>query len=503
MRIIDLLNQSVVKAPEAVVFEGSKGRISYQQMLVGVDKIAQELRQVGCGPGVRVAIVLNNSIEYLISFFAISATGGTVLPLSGAMTSHEISKYLSLADVTIVITNSRLRRKLSVYEKQNCWTAIVEIQHRHDTIILFNVDYRKQPHIDTDNIDVALMVPTSGSTGPVKIVMLTHENLVSNMCDYRNVMAFNHPNVVYCALGMHHIYSICAQLLTHISLGDTFVINEGPFLVREFLKTVDAYQITCTALVPSMASFMADFSNTEEFDLSSLRYITLSGAKTPVGLYRYLRHKYPHIHFVNMYGMSEAGSRIALAPVGQSCPMESVGPAISGVVVRIIDAYGAVVPAGKVGQIIVQSTGVMKGYYREPELTANTVIDGWLHTGDMGYLDDVGNLFIVGRLKENILSGGQNIDPFEIEECILEHPGVLQVATVAKPDRVLQEVPCSFVVKRPGFQKIDSVEIIKFCQRKLSSYKIPNTVNFLERLPYLSSGKIDRKRLQSMASNPE
>jgi long-chain acyl-CoA synthetase len=500
MKLVDLLINSVAGRPKEIAIKTDEIEITYRQMLLDVQSLAEKLRSAGCDRGIKAAIMLGNSAEYLISFFAISAAGGIIFPLSQQMTSREAARYIERADVSMVITRQGYKH---LFDKLNLPHGITVIcaEYDADRNLRTEITISGNCRADEENGDVALMVPTSGSTGTPKLVLLTDSQLISNMIIYRFLMGFDCRNVVYCTLSMHHIYCICAQILTHISMADTFVINKGPFFIRDFLSAVERYNITITAFVPFMAILLAEFPEADQFSLASLRYITLSGAKMPKSKYKWLTEKYRWVRFIHTYGMSEAGSRISIAaPFDQSYPPESVGRPMPGIAARITDNDGNILPANTVGQIEVKSSGVMKGYYKQPELTNETILGGWLKTGDIGKLDEEGNLFLVGRKKDIIISGGENIYPLEIEECLLEHPAVLEAAVVAQTHQLLQEVPCAFVVNRPC-QKTTSVDIVKFCKSRLSSHKIPRSVKFVEKLPRLSTSKIDRNELRKIADN--
>jgi long-chain acyl-CoA synthetase len=420
------------------------------------------------------------------------------------MAPREAARLIKRVDVSVVISSRRHGRWLS--------QALGEVDEvrtfyaGYDEGGAFEIEGGGSGVCEVDNVnkDVALMVPTSGTTGEPKVVMLTNEQLITNMAVYRLLMGFHERNVVYCCLSFHHIYCICAQILTHIGLGDTFLIKRKPFFIKDFLASAQAYKITATAFVPYMAILLAEFARPEVFDVSSLRYVTLSGAKTPEAIYRHLIHKYPWVHFVNTYGMSEAGSRISIAaPVWCGFPHDSVGKPMPSVCVRIVNDEGKEVAAGARGQILVKSPGVMKGYYKQPELTARTLRDGWLATGDLGQVDKEGNLYILGRTKDIIITGGENICPQEIEEALVEHPAIRECAVVGQEDRLLGEVPYAFVVANSNCEVPSCAEIVKFCRPKLSSHKIPRYMRFVDELPKLGSWKIDRTALKEMACSSE
>lgn len=502
MKIIDLLTNSAAGQPHRIAMKSGDIEVSYGQMLSDVYHLSERLKSAGCSGGVKVAIVLNNSAEYLISFFAVSAAGGIILPLSTRMTPYEVVRYVDRADVSIVITNQTYGKRL--LNRLGGSNRVTVIYVRYDVNKNLGVEdcILADCEVDEENGDAALMVPTSGTSGLSKIVLLTDSNLISNMIIYRSLMGFDGHNAVYCVLSVHHIYCICAQILTHISLADTFVISDKPFFIKDFLKAVETYNVTITAFVPYMAILLAEYPKPQEFNLESLKYITLSGAKTPKSTYKLLTEKYRRIQFINTYGMSEAGSRISIAaPFPSRFPIESVGRPMPAVTVRIVDDEGNIATPNSPGEIVVKSSGIMKGYYKQPDLTAETIVNGWLKTGDIGKLDENGNLFILGRAKDIIITGGENVCLFEIEECLLEHPAICEAAVVAQKHKLLQEVPCAFIVKNNLPEKLTQVDIIEFCKSRLSSHKIPRSISFLEKLPKLSTSKVDRNALIKMADN--
>lgn len=494
---------SAASVPDAIAAKSGPVEIPYGRMLADVEHLSQRLRTLGCSQGTNVAVLLENSCEFLVAFFAVSAAEGTIVPLSARMTPYEAARLIERADVSIVITSERYGKRLSTAARECLPAAVVHVRYDSSgTLIVVDATKDAVQEIGHGNSGAALMVPTSGTTGVPKIVMLTDYNLLSNMAVYRLLMGFQGPQVVYCGLSMHHMYCICAQILTHVSRGDTFVLTGRPFFIRDFLKSVQHEAVTASAFVPSMAILLAEYPDPHEFNLSSLRYITLSGAKTPRSTYEKLTRLYPATRFINTYGMSEAGSRISIAaPFPHRFPTDSVGRPMPGVSARIVDENDNDLPANHHGEIVIRSAGLMKGYYKQPDLTAQTVADGWLKTGDIGKLDEHGNLFILGRIKDTIVTGGENVCPFEIEECLIEHPAIKEVAVVAKTDRLLQEIPCAFIVTNAGAAAPTDADIIKFCRAKLSTHKIPRSIRFLDRLPKLGTFKIDRGSLKKLADS--
>jgi len=498
MKLIDLLKRSSSKYPDRIAVKSDIGDITYSQLLANVKQLSGYLKSAGCGPGVKVAIVLPNQGAYFACIFAISAVGATIVPLSTRMTAYEASVFIKRAEVSLVLIDKSFKKKLQEQLDIKQQISIITVEEDVDATLRIEDYIVDQNQLDIDNSDVALMVYTSGTTGQSKTVMLTDDQLISNMFIYRAIMDFNQPNVVYCSLLLHHIYCICAQLLTHVSLGDTFIAKNRPFFIKDFLKAVQEYNVTITAFVPYMAIGMAEYSHPTQFNLSSLKYITLSGAKTPKHIYNKLIKYFHHIKFINTYGMSEAGSRISIAaPDPMEYPIESVGRPIPGVQIRITDGKGKLLPTGINGEVEVKSSGVFKGYFKQAHLTNETIINGWLRTGDIGRLDAQGNLYLAGRKKEIILCGGENILPAEIEEILLEKGDFKEVAVIGIPNERFEEVPCAFVVPRDGV--CNEADILSFCHKRLSSFKLPRKVFFVDEIPKLDTSKIDKKQLRKIA----
>ncbi len=498
MKIIDLLIDSAQAVPNQIAVISENNKISYSQMLSDVYSLYEHLRSVEASEGTKVAIVLGNSYEYMVSFFAVSAVGAIIMPLSANLTTYEITEYIKRADASIIITNTNIGGRLSGILNDSRKVTFIYVKFNGKEMeVEFGTLGNGIP--DDNNSDVALFALTSGTASQPKIVMLTNDNLISNMLAYREQMDFTEHQVAYCSLSFNHIYCISAQILTHISRGDTFVITKMPFFVKDFIRDVRAYNVSITAFVPYMAILLTEYPALHNVKLESLKYVTLSGAKTPTPAYNLLTEKFGTTRFINTYGMSEAGSRISIAaPDPKQYPPDSVGRPLPGVEVRVIDEKGTIAVPGTSGEICIKSSGVMKGYYKQPHLTTQTILNGWLKTGDIGKIDEDGNLFILGRIKDLIISGGENICPLEIEECLAQHPAISEVAVVGQYHRLLQEVPCAYIVKKNQDEKLNPIEIAEFCKNKLSNQKIPKSVRFLKKLPKLDTLKIDRKELKKM-----
>lgn len=348
MKLFDLLTLSSCSSPDRTAIIDRELKLSYRELRARVEILLGVLKKCRCTENTGVALVLDNCAEYFISFFAVSAAGGTIVPLSTRMAPPEVQAFVKKCDASFVITDEKYLKRLSLKTMRAADVTVLCIElNKKGELIIKNLFLRKNTTSEQDTSS-ALMVPTSGSTGQPKIVMLTDDQLISNMAVYQTAMGFHQHNVVFCALSFHHIYCICAQLLTHTSRADTFVISSKPFFIKDFLKAVREHSVTITAFVPYFAILLSEFDTPDYLTPLTLKYVTLSGAKTPRKIYKTLRNKYPWINFINTYGMSEAGSRISIAaPYFKEFPPDSVGKPMPGVQVKIMDVWGEYLPANR------------------------------------------------------------------------------------------------------------------------------------------------------------
>jgi long-chain acyl-CoA synthetase len=285
-------------------------------------------------------------------------------------------------------------------------------------------------------------------------------------------------------------YCNTAQFLTHIYLGASIIILDTMFLPKQFFQIVEQERITNFNCVPSMLLMLLEYKYSDKYDYSSLRYICFGGSKMPESKLKMLIEKYSAIGFVHTYGQTECSPRVsALMPQDSLLKLGSVGKPIPGVRVKIINEAMEECLEDEIGQIIVSGPNVMKGYYKQPEITNDTILDGWLYTGDLGYKDKDGYLYLTGRLKNMIITSGINIYPEEIEEIILEHNSVSDVCVVGENDEILGEVPVAKVVLK---SEVDPRILIDYCKERLASYKIPVRFDYSTELPKTYNGKIVR-----------
>lgn len=492
-KIASLLAESSKSFPFRRALKYDKISITYDELDRYVNEMTEVLKAAGCTAGVSVGLLLPSGIEYVIAFFATSKAGGTIVPIDPAGTDTEVENLIKRCNVSIMISGklSKKHERLEELEKTSILLAVssdsMQIENKFTGIV----------NIDHDLCDVALLLGTSGSTGKSKFVMLTDENLIMNVIAYKQAMNFEGIQKVFCIMPMHHIYHITAQLLPHLARGDELHLHRAPFNVKSFLKTVQDDKISITSFVPYMINVLAKISKIPDYDFTSLEAITISGAKVSVMALKLACKRFPQTKFLPTYGLTEGGSRVAIVrPEDTVFPVASVGTALPDVQVRI----DCPEDNQSVGEIIVKSKSVMKGYYKDRVSTSETVKDGWLRTGDLGCIDESNYLHIVGRKKNLIISGGMNIYPPEIEEYLREHIDVADSAVLPISHDLLQEVPCAFIESNAVDNKVLMSELRRICIKKLSLYKVPYKFICLGEFPRLSNSKVDYSKLRELVN---
>lgn len=487
MKLSKLLFESAAQKPMQTAIIADDIKLTYHRLAQDVDRLAYCLIRLTSDAACTTAIALDDSPEYITSFFAVSRAGCVILPLSAKMTPKELEQLLSQADASILIITSRcydnIKSSLELTSKLN----IICVEYHGNEFIITSIQSAKSAG-SFGNGELAMLVPTSGSMGNPKLVMHSADAVIANMFSYCRAMQFTKPHRAYLTLAFNHIYCICAQILTHIHRGDTLILSGKPFFVKDFLCAVQTHRITISSLVPYMAAMMARTQDPSKYDLSSLMTITLASAHTPPEILNKLRERFWRTKFINMYGMSEAGSRISLTrPDDADCPPESVGKPIDCMSVRISD----------IGEIELKGQGMMKGYYKQKDLTEKSFDDGWFKTGDTGKIDNNGYLYIISRQKNVINSGSYKIFPEEIESVLLKHPCITEASVLGIDHQILGQVPCAFIATEDSELTIN--DILKHCRKNLSQYKLPHKIIFMDAIPKNSNHKTNKLKLKEIA----
>jgi long-chain acyl-CoA synthetase len=492
MFITDLLN----KASNSSTIALKQGDISltYCEWKIKSKSLSQHLSKIISKDSLTLVLYLPNSIHYAIAYFGVLFSKRVIVPIGTQAKEPEVLSTIEYCEADMIITDLEHKEFIiNCLEHDNNKIYLYIIDTGETVLINENMDFVKKSDylIQTGNEDdVAIMLHTSGTTSNPKRVMLTHKNLISNV--ESNIASLNLTvnDKVLIALPMFFGYCNTAQFLTHLYLGAAIIILDSVFLPKQFFQIVEKEKITNFTGVPSMLLMLLDYRYSEKYDFSSLRYICFGGGKMPVEKLKLLIEKYPSIGFVQTYGQTECSPRVtALLPEDAIKKVGSVGKPIPYVSVQIFDENDNPLPQNKIGEIVVKGNNTMKGYYKQPEITRKTICDGWLHTGDLGYFDDEGYLYLTGRIKNIIISCGINIYPEEIEQLLLQHECVEDVCVIGEEHEMMGEVPVAKIVLKSD---VSAAELKQFCSTKLADYKVPVRFDFIDSLPKTYNGKIKR-----------
>lgn len=484
-------------AKSAVIFRDK--RISYDELKEKSFRLADSLRKLGIKKGDKVAIYLPSCPEYIHSYLSIWCLGAVAVPLDFMLTQDELVSCLSHSDTKLLIAKHKANISFDSL-KSNCplLENIASCHEKAEGALSFEeliASGSDQPaEVKISDKDYSIIFYTSGTTGKPKGVLINYLQLGAppkSMSFFVN-SDLTDKDKVLCALPFSHLGGLI-YIQNMISFGFTLVLMER-FIPVEFLKNIQQFKINAFWIVPSMYYALLQLKEFETFDLSSLRWmVTFGASNSPDALRRF--HQYcPKAHLLNGWGMTETNAPTVVLPMG-SQKIESVGKPAPWIEVKVFDDSGKEVPQGSSGEVVVKSWVVTDGYLKDPELTKETLKNGWFHTGDLGKFDEDGFLYIVGRKKEMIKVGGEIVFEPEVESAIHKHPDVAETAVVGVPDKLRGEVPKAFIVLKEG-KAVSEEDLRYFCRQHLAHFKIPHYFEFKDSLPKNRTGKIDKELLR-------
>ncbi len=504
MNLVSLGDQNIEKLGKklALVFEDREyTNIQIQEM---GKRLASGLKSLGIGRGDHVVVSMPNSPEVWACFGAIWRLGAVIVPIMFLLGEDETRYILDHCDARLVITSQDLLEKINKARGGiECLKRVVVLGGRDEGDCLnfetlVGGSPRMEGYEEMAEDDPALMIYTSGTTGRPKGVMLTHNNLFSNAAAAWEANEWDRPPVSIVCLPLAHSFGVVTMNAGNLNpYKDSFGVLLRWFDPEEIFRLIEKYRANNFIGVPTMYQVLLNHPAGDRYDTSSLERCTISAAPVSEELYRAFTTKF-NCKMYEGYGLTEASPAVALCRPNAPYKKGSCGTPIPGVEVRIVDIEDKTLPPGEQGEILVRGPNVMKGYYKNPEATQETLRGGWLHTGDVGYLDEENFLYITDRIKDMIIKGGYNIYPSEIEGYLVEHPAVWEASVIGIPDEKYGEEIMAFIVRKPD-QKISGEDILSFAQSRMTKFKCPVRVSFLEALPKNLVGKVDKKQLRKMA----
>jgi len=497
---------------EILVFAGT--RLTYGQTLERVRRLAASLRELGIKPGDRIAVLQTNSHQFIEAYYATATLGATFVPLNYRAKQPELEYMISAAKVKVLFVGDRYIDLVKQLQPQFAGVQhyVAMEGHRPDMLSFEDLVIKGSSEVEeaaVDESDVSVLMYTSGTTSLPKGVMLTYGDFTEYVVGTVEMIDGSPRGTSLLCAPLYHIAGM-ASIMTALWAGRKIVVLPQ-FEPREWLAMVQSEKVTHAFVVPTMLKQLIDDPEFARFDLSSLKNLAYGAAPMPFPVIRRAIELFPQtVGFVNAYGQTETTSTLtALGPEdhrldGTPAEVErnlkrlaSVGKPLPDVEVRVLDEDNQELPPNQIGEIVIRTPREMKGYVSQESAKVEDLLDaaGWLHTRDMGYIDEDGYIYLVGRKDDLIIRGGENIAPAEIEAVLHAHPAVDEAAVIGAPDAEWGQKVVAFVVLRAN-RTTSPEELIGFCRQRLASFKKPEAIYFVTELPRNPLGKILRKDLR-------
>ena len=476
-------------------------RLSYAELDEASNKVANALIEMGVSQGDRVAMLLPNSPEFVAIYFGIVKIGAIAVALDTKYKIDELTSLFGNSQPKVLFSESpTLEPLVPALPRFKYIERVIDLSPKYEKRFLsyqeiMATSSAQRAEVEPEPEVIANIAYTSGPTFRPRGVMLSHQDLVTDATISGDRFGQTDKDVIVLfALPMHHAVGLEVILLTSIAKGSTVVMLPG-LSIEALMETIEKERGTIFMGVPYIYTLAVNIAEKKgvKHDLSSLRLCCVGGAPTPIDVMKRFKQLYG-LDIVQFWGLTEATAQVTCQPIDSTGKLGSVGKALPGWEVKIVDDNDRELPLNQPGEIIARGP-IMKGYYSNPRATAEAIKDGWLYTGDIGRLDEDGELFILGRKKEMIIVKGQNIYPSDIEGVLYTYPKVAEAAVVGIPDELRGEVVRAVISLKEG-EVATEEEIRRFCREHMADYKVPKQVIFLDSLPKTATGKIDKEDLK-------
>ena len=512
MNATDFLSIATSICPDkvAIIFEGK--RYTFNQLNDRVNSLANALSNLGVSKGDRVALLQVNCNQCVETYFAVAKLGAIYVPLNFRAKGDELTYMLSSSEANTLLVGERYIDLVnSISPGLTSVHHFISIESKHNGMLYYEDVLSSSPAeevvTEIDDNDTTILVYTAGTTGLPKGVMLSHNSFAIYVLE--NVTPadpeLEERNIL--TVPLYHVAGL--QAVMAAIYGGRTLIMERQFEPREWMELVTAEKVNRAMMVPTMLKQLMDHPDFGKHDLSSLQVITYGAAPMPLEVIKRALDVFPGVSFINAFGQTETASTITtLSPedhiIGGTEEerekklkrLTSIGKPMSDIEMKVVDEDGHELPAGQVGEIVARGPRVMAGYWRDQEKTEKTIDkEGWVHTGDMGYMDEDGYFFLAGRATDMIIRGGENISPEEVEAVLHSHPKIEEAAVIGVPDEDWGEQPRAVVVLKQG-ETTTPEEIVEYCRARMSSFKRPRSVIFVDQLPRNPMGKVLKRVLR-------
>jgi long-chain acyl-CoA synthetase len=461
--------------------------LTYEALNRAVNALGNGLKDIGITKGDKVAVMLSNRPEFVISYFAVQKIGAVAVTLNVLSTPYELHHFLGNSDAKCLITENPLAKKFEEIRadmplcRHLITTGGLETEDspfRH--IIEKSSSTLEMPEIAND--DPAVIIYTAGLTGKSLGAVLTHCNLLTQANLLRDVYHCTEKSRSLALIPLFHAFGAVGNMLGAIRIGASMVLMDR-FTLEGIFNTIEKEKVTYLAAVPRLFLGMILHQGAEKYDVSSLDFCITGGSTMPPDFIPLFEQKFKVI-LREGYGLTEASPVCSVGRREMAHKAGSIGTVVPGTEAKVLDEQDHEVPAGVIGELVIRGDNVMKGYYKDDGATARVMRNGWLHTGDLAKIDEDGYIFLTGMIKRMIITSGFNVYPLEIEQVLERHPAVKMSMVVGKPDLMRGEIVKALIVRQPDVE-VDEKEITRHCRIYLSSYKVPREVEFVESIKTL------------------
>jgi acyl-CoA synthetase (AMP-forming)/AMP-acid ligase II len=501
MLIYDMLQATADRLPNKPALICDEEALTYGELQRRVLSLAYHLQQLGVRKGDRVALLFPNCIEMALSYYACAAVGAIAVPLNNRLTGKDLVYILNdcgagilvvgyqFWDVSQAIRPDLLRVKEYIYAGPERKSGAHFFGDLLESTALPNFP-------DLNPEDVATIMYTSGTTGLPKGAMMTHRNIFTNARNCGAMLTYTEKDITLIVVPLFHVTGLNSQLVAFIYLGGTCVILKA-YKTVEMIQAIERRKITVLFNVPTMYVLMLINEALADRELPSLRLAAYGGAPMDKETILALKNRLG-LELFNAYGLTESSSLTTVLPACDAIrKAPSVGLPVPGVRIKAVDVFGNEVQPGNPGELLIKGPNIVPGYFNQPEATQKALKGGWLHTGDVARIDDEGYVFIVDRMKDMIVRGGENIYSIEVESVLNSHPKVLESAVVPEVHPIFGEVVRACIVLRPETEAT-AEEIREYCRQHLADFKVPARIVFLSELPRNPGGKVIKTRLKEL-----
>ncbi|MBN2538628.1 MAG: AMP-binding protein [Deltaproteobacteria bacterium] len=477
----EMLEYTCSRYPDRTSLIYNEKNISYAELGRAVNAFGNRLKMLGIAKGDKVAMMLPNIPEFIISYFALLKLGAVAVTIHTLSTSHELLYLLDNCDAKAFITiPSSVKRFEEIREKLPQCEHLITTEDSHETLSILGSMEMNAFELDITEItgdDPAAMIYTSGLTGKPLGAVLTHRNLSTQSYLLEDICNGTVDDRGLCLIPLFHSFGATANMLMSLKTGASVVMIDQ-FNLENIFKTIEEKKITYIAAVPRVFLGMLLFDGASNYDTGSLRFCVTGGSAMPPEYMPMFEKKFG-VTLVQGYGLTEASPVCSVSRIDGTQKPGSIGLPIPGVEAKVLDETGSPLSAGGIGELLIRGPNVMKGYYKNEKATAEVIQNGWLHTGDLARIDEEGYIFLEGRLKRMIITSGFNVYPAEVENILRMHPAVRDARAAGKDDLMRGEIVKALVIKSTD-SSIGEKDIMKHCRNYLSSYKCPREVEFVE-----------------------